>query len=139
MLEIVHNKHPALHTIAPCVVDQDISDLLESMKSIVEKENALGIAAPQLGVSLRIIYVVTNAYIGFIINPEIDTLKSKTVKSKAEGCLSYPGKRKTMKRNIKCSVTGLNENNEPIVFTATKMDAFVIQHEIDHLNGITIL
>ncbi len=79
----------------------------------------------------------TNGFSKAIINPVI-TKTSGKLKLGKEGCLSFPGKRVDMKRDNIVVVEGFDEDWNPIKKKVRALSAFCVQHEIDHLNGITI-
>lgn len=116
------------------------NNLFEDMKNVTFYNSGVGLAAPQLGVSKRIIYILDDLAVGqFLINPVITVHKGKAT-SYQEGCLSLPGQRFDIKRAREVVVHALNAEGEPVVIRAKrKITAIVLQHEIDHLNGILIL
>jgi peptide deformylase len=109
-----------------------ILDMLETMKNC---ESAVGLAAPQVGKSLQLTTIKLNGKTYILINPKI---KSKSWKKtvKEEGCLSFPGKFILVKRSKSVKVVAKNEKGEDVVLKGEDMLARVLQHEIDHLNGI---
>jgi len=140
MSELSLNNRTALHKKSEDVEkDEDISKILQAMHKVVRTSEipALGLAAPQIGSSKRIIIVKVGSLFKTIINPVITKRKLGMVKSK-EGCLSYPGLFKTIKRYKMVYVEGFDENWKPLRLKHRGMDSYVIQHEVDHLNGITI-
>ena len=118
-----------------------IQDMLDTMKA----ENGAGIAAPQIGVNLRIVifgidhnprYPEAEAVpTTILINPEITPL-TENKKAGWEGCLSVPGYRGRVERYTSIRYTGLNENGIRIDRVVSDFHAIVVQHEVDHLDGI---
>lgn len=109
--------------------------LLEKMK----EAEGIGIAAPQVGVSIRVCIVSDNGKNPiFLINPEI-TWFSKEKISLPERCLSVPNVFGMVTRPKAVHVKGLNENGEKIKLKAKGWFSRVIQHEIDHLDGILFI
>ena len=121
----------------------DITDehreLIEDMYESMHAHNGVGLAAPQVGVSLRI------AVLGIpdrgkkvlhvtLINPEYDNVEGGN--SDDEGCLSIPGVYDELKRAAKLDVRALDERGQPISFTCEGLFARAVQHEVDHLNGM---
>jgi peptide deformylase len=115
-----------------------IADLYETMHA----NNGVGLAAPQVGVSLRI------AVLGIpepgkrvlhvaLVNPEY--LNPAGVQSDDEGCLSIPGVYDELKRAAKLEVRALNEKGETIEFACEGLFARAVQHEVDHLNGVLFI
>ena len=124
---------------------QELDTLLEDMFDTMEAEDGAGLAAPQIGVGLRV------AIFGFdtnprypdshaipktvLINPKITPL-SEAKEDGWEGCLSVPGMRGVVSRFTHIRYTGFNASGEPIDITADGFHARVVQHECDHLDGI---
>ena len=116
---------------------QDVKFAEGMAKLVSDDENSAGIAAPQLGVSLRIIAVkmdFMNTII--IINPEI-TKRIDSFRSN-ESCLSLPGKRYQIKRSKIVKITGLGLDGKRMILKGRGLLAAIFQHEVDHLNGILI-
>ena len=135
---IVKNNYPTLSQIADAVeINSDVSDIVLNMRNELAKTTGIGLAANQIGVLKRIILMNCNGFMGIVINPVI-TKKSGKVKNSTEGCLSFPGKQVKVKRDNQITVTGFDENWKPITKKCKALTAFCVQHEIDHLNGVTI-
>lgn len=117
----------------------DLKDTLE-----VQKEpEGVGLAAPQIGKSLRIFVASYRNFQRVVVNPEVIKIvknPSKKVKKPKkeilEGCLSLPYYYGPLKRAASITVNYLNEKGEKITETFEGFDAQIILHEIDHLNGI---
>ena len=140
-LVLVSPTHPALHSIAQEVpYTKSCQYLLASMTATLCNKKGLGLAAPQIGVNWRVIVqVVDNAgnCLAFI-NPEITKRRGKRNTS-IEGCLSYPGVQKKIKRYEIVTVKAYTHDWKPISVKLRGLFAYIAQHEIDHLNGITIM
>ena len=110
-------------------------NLIKDMAETMYADSGVGLAAPQVGVSKRII-LVDGEEDGLIvlINPMI--IKSEGEAVAEEGCLSIPGIYSQVKRASKVTVKALNENGDPIEITKEALTARALQHEIDHLDGI---
>ncbi len=108
------------------------------MVKIMKANEGIGLAAPQAGQSLRIIVIEYSEGALALINPKI-TRKSFKKDIMEEGCLSLPDIRKDVKRSIKITIKALNLKGEPVKLKAEGLLARIIQHEIDHLNGILII
>tara|TARA_R110002020_G_scaffold475890_1_gene713746 strand:- start:18675 stop:19115 length:441 start_codon:yes stop_codon:yes gene_type:complete len=118
---------------------ENISDVLDLMLSDVIKSNGCGIAAPQVGIDKCIIWVCCSAFTGFVINPAIVNWSGKLKKSR-EGCLSLKGhKLVNVMRDRKITIEGIDSDGERLSIEAKNQSAFVFQHELDHLNGVTLL
>ena len=111
-----------------------IGDLIETMWD----EVGVGLAAPQVGISLRIL-VMDDGKGGAraLINPEITERKGSVVEE--EGCLSLPGIFADVERSKWVRVTALDDEGQPLSFEAQGLMAKVIQHEIDHLDGVLFI
>ena len=137
-MEIKKFKDAALHTKAIEVEHgEDISDLIDGMSSLMRKAKGIGIAANQVGVLKRVIILASPGVYLEIINPVI-TRHTDLKKNSKEGCLSFPGKSTTKKRFYKVTVEGFDRNWNPVSKNLKALGAYCAQHEIDHLNGVTI-
>jgi peptide deformylase len=116
-------------------IDKSIIELVDDMILTMQKYDGAGLAAPQVGVSLRIITIQMPEEEAFcIINPEI-TKRSGEVEL-MEGCLSIPGYQGEVKRSVSVTAKGLNRKGEKIKIKATGLLAQALEHETDHLDGI---
>jgi peptide deformylase len=136
---IRHFGDPVLVTPAADVVDFDkelrtlVSDLTDTM---LDAPGA-GLAAPQIGVSLRVfVWDVDNA-LGHLINPTLDL--SDEQQEGDEGCLSFPELVYPTPRAFRAVAKGFNMYGEPITVEGTELLARALQHETDHLNGILFI
>ena len=114
-------------------------DLIQDLLDTAEHHgiNCVGLAAPQIGVRKRAIVVLTNAGFKPMLNPVIFWKDLKSKYNAIEGCLSLDGERETKRfRRIKVKYT--NENGITIIKQFDGYQAQIIQHEVDHLNGILI-
>lgn len=111
-----------------------LNDLARTMK----KNVGVGLASPQVGIPLNAFVMLRNdGSVLKIVNPKI-TERGKIVTSRQEGCLSVPGKRVNMKRAKRIKVEFQNEIGEKTKLELRNFEAFVFQHELDHLRGILI-
>jgi len=139
-LQLVGKKSPALRTVCkPVPFDTSVNKLIEGMFELMRSKNGVGLAAPQVGITSRIIIIEYGSTSTEIINPRIIKSTGKIVTSIAEGCLSFPGKKIDIKRHKRVIVTGFDRNWKLIKFDFRNFAAFIAQHEIDHLNGVTIV
>ena len=150
--KVIQSKNPLLRKTAKAVVRVDrkvlgvIKDLKDTLKTQKDPEG-VGLAAPQIGKSLRIFVADYKNFQRVVINPEIleisgvksEKLKVKSKKEILEGCLSLPYYYGPLKRADKITVKYLNEKGEEITETFEGFDAQIILHEIDHLNGILFI
>ena len=117
------------------VIDHSLQRLIDDMVETMRQANGVGLAAPQVGVSLRVAVLQMPEEEPFaIINPEI--VKSSGEMEVGEGCLSVPGYQGELKRSASVTVKGLNREGGKIRIKAAGLLAQALQHEIDHLNGI---
>jgi len=122
-------------------IDDNIADIIDSMFKVMYKANGIGLAAPQIGLSSRIIVIDTKEDDSSpiaIINPVIKQ-KSDTLAAYEEGCLSLPGITSDVIRPERILVSGLDPNGKEIEIEAEGLLARVLQHEIDHLDGILFI
>lgn len=117
---------------------EKIQKLIDEMIETMEKKDGVGLAAPQINESIQIIVVKNNGEPFVFVNPKItDTSWSKS--ETEEGCLSVPGVYCQIKRPKKIRLVALDRFGVKLKLKATGLFAKVIQHEIDHLNGILII
>ena len=119
-------------------VTEEIKKLEEDMIETMENNKGIGLAAPQVGVLKRVIIAETEQGPREFINPEI-IRKSKEKDSMEEGCLSFPGLFLKIKRAKEIEVKALDKEGRDVRVKAQGLIARIIQHEIDHLDGILIL
>ena len=130
---------PVLTTPASLVVDFDkelrvlVQDLTETM---LDAPGA-GLAAPQIGVGLRVFVWDVDEELGHLINPELAL--SEEVQNGDEGCLSFPGLIYPTERALNVVARGFNMWGDPVVIEGTQLLARAIQHETDHLDGILFI
>ena len=116
----------------------EIQALLPKMIKTMHKERGVGLAAPQIGISLRLAVAEVEGHEYYLINPEITSLSQEKIVSE-EGCLSLPGEFFPILRSETVTVKYTNEKGLPKKLRARGFLATVIQHEVDHLDGILIL
>jgi len=130
---------PVLREIARPVekISKRIRNLLKDMAETMYAHNGAGLAAPQIGISERIIVVDVGDGLLSLVNPVrvASTGKQRDV----EGCLSIPGKSGYVTRAEKVTVEGLDPNGRVKRVKAQGLLARALQHEIDHLNGILFI
>lgn len=116
----------------------DIQALLPEMVETMRKEKGIGLAAPQIDRSIAVCVTEVDGQVGYFINPEITSLSQEKIVFE-EGCLSLPGQFFPIIRSETVTVKYLNEKGLPKKLRATGLLAIVLQHEIDHLNGVLII
>ncbi len=133
---------PALRTRARPIerFDDALRQEVARMAALMDDALGVGLAATQVGVVHRLLVyrVQQQAPVAALINPEVQCTGRET-ESMEEGCLSLPGVLVEVDRPIHVRVGAFDEFGEPIVIEASGLEARVIQHEIDHLDGVLIL
>jgi peptide deformylase len=131
---------PVLRTAADPVVDFDkelrklVKDLVETMQD----EEGAGLAAPQLGVGLRVFAFDVDDVVGHLINPVL-SFPDDEEQDGPEGCLSIPGVYVDTKRRQNVVAQGFNEFGDPIQLVGSGLMSRCVQHETDHLAGVLFL
>jgi peptide deformylase len=120
--------------------DDALHDQVARMGSIMDDALGVGLAAPQVGLSQRLLVyrVGHEAPLVAVVNPEIEW-SSEDEEPLEEGCLSLPGVHVDVDRPIHVRVRAQDERGDPRLIEASGLEARVLQHEIDHLNGTLIL
>jgi len=118
-------------------INGDIQKLIDNMAKLMYKNKGIGLAAPQVGILKRVIIADVGEGLVNLINPKILWRQGKD--TMAEGCLSIPGINLEIKRSKEVIVEGLNKEGEKVQLGAVGLLARVLQHEIDHLDGILIV
>lgn len=140
MLKVVKIPNPILNKKTALVksFDQGLADLVSEMIETCRHANGIGLAAPQIGKSIRVC-IINLEHLGLppfaLVNPKIVKRTWKKIVME-EGCLSIPGVFGTVKRPVKVTVEAQNLKGEKNNFVADGLLSRVIQHEIDHLDGI---
>jgi peptide deformylase len=140
--EIVLMGDPVLREEAEQVsaFDRELRGLVRDMYETMYHAEGVGLAAPQIGISKRVIVIdlrkddEPDARLA-LINPSVVWSSDETEKS-PEGCLSIPGLEEVVQRPLDVHVEGVGPDGLPIRVEATELFARVLQHEIDHLDGI---
>ncbi len=119
-------------------IDGKTKQECEAMVEAMIRANGIGLAAPQIGLSKRIIVLDLNGQFHILINPEI-VESSEESEEILEGCLSIPGVDAEVTRKLRTHVRGLNLDGKMIDIEGEGLMARAIQHEIDHLNGVLFI
>jgi peptide deformylase len=122
------------------VFDERLVDEVRRMGQIMHDAYGIGLAATQLGVMHRVLVyrVEPDAPLAALINPQLEWSGPETEVAD-EGCLSLPGVLVEVDRPVFVRVRALDERGEPVLVEASGLEARVIQHEMDHLDGVLIL
>jgi peptide deformylase len=138
MLKLVAHTDPILLTPARPVskVSKSIKQTVAEMFQVMYASDGIGLAAPQVGISLQIITIDIGNDPFVLINPKIVRKSAKTEQN-IEGCLSFPGQYFAVDRSTNITVKAKDINNREFSFESSGLTAICIQHEYDHLQGIT--
>ncbi|MEY4391152.1 MAG: hypothetical protein RLZZ400_895 [Actinomycetota bacterium] len=142
---IVITGEPVLHQRAAevTVFDDSLVQLVEDMFETMEAAPGVGLAAPQVGIGLRVfVYDYTQEDVhhrGVVINPELEISEVPAGEAdwdtEQEGCLSVPGERFPIRRAERATLTGVDLDQKLVRIEADGWFARIFQHEFDHLNG----
>ena len=130
---------PVLRTPAEPVVDFDkeLRTLVKDLQETMLDAPGVGLAAPQIGVGLRVFTYHVDDVLGHLINPALDLTDEELEDD--EGCLSFPGLAYPVKRAWGVVAKGFNMYGDPVTIEGTELLARCIQHETDHLDGILFI
>ncbi|WP_427383095.1 peptide deformylase [Janibacter sp. G56] len=130
---------PVLRTEAAAVTtfDKELRRLVEDLTDTMLEAPGAGLAAPQIGVGLRVFTYNVDGTVGHLINPDL-TL-SEEEQCGPEGCLSFPGLTYDTRRALSVVARGMNMWGEPVVLEGSDLLARCVQHETDHLDGILFI
>lgn len=142
-LKIITNPNPILRKKSVEIdlgkVDsREFKSLISAMTKTMVKTDGVGLAAPQIGKNIRLAVINSKDGVFCLINPKI-TKKSWALELDHEGCLSVPGIFGKVKRHKKITLYYYNQNGKKVKLTALGLMARVLQHEIDHLDGILFI
>ena len=143
--EIITLPHPVLRRKARKVTDfgEELQTLIDDMVETMRVAPGVGLAAPQVNVSQRVIVVEFGdeededvpAKLYAVVNPEITRI-SREVIAGTEGCLSIPEIVGDVERPVDATVKGFNRHGHPVKIKASGWLARIFQHEVDHLDGV---
>jgi peptide deformylase len=142
LAQVIKFGDPVLNSKASPVsdFDSDLAREVARMISIMRDGIGVGLAATQLGILRRVLVFAAggDAEPAALVNPEIEWLSEEVVVAE-EGCLSIPRITVDVERPLHARVSGRDEHGEQLVVEASGLEARVLQHEIDHLNGVLML
>ncbi|RZU54249.1 peptide deformylase [Krasilnikovia cinnamomea] len=126
---------PVLRVAAPpvTVFDRELDALVTDLEDTVREPGRAGVAAPQIGVSLRVFSFHVAGRVGHLVNPVLSELSG--VSEEEEGCLSLPGLGFATRRAATVTARGVDRHGEPVTIHGTGLLARALQHETDHLDG----
>ena len=130
---------PVLRTPAQPVTDFDkeLRQLVKDLEETMIDAPGAGLAAPQIGVGLRVFTYHVDGVLGHLVNPDLDL--SDEEQDGDEGCLSFPGLVYDTRRALSVVAKGFDMHGEPVVIEGSEMLARAIQHETDHLDGVLFI
>lgn len=130
---------PVLRTPAEPVkdFDKELRQLVKDLTDTMIDAPGAGLAAPQLGVGLRVFTYYVDDRLGHVVNPTLDL--SDEQETDDEGCLSLPGLSFPTARAVRAVAKGFNMHGEPITLEGTHLLARCVQHETDHLDGVIFI
>ncbi len=148
-MEILIYPHPKLREKAGKVhrFDAHLKKTVEEMIKLMREKNGVGLAAPQVGISKRIVVIelqpkeneqISPIPLTILINPKITKLSPEKEVAK-EGCLSLPEKEVPVERAVKCTILAQDLEGNRIKLKPQGLFARICQHEIDHLEGVLII
>ena len=127
---------PVLRTTASPVTDFDaeLQSLVRDLTDTMLEAPGVGLAAPQIGVGLRVFTYNVEGQVGHLVNPRLDL--STEEQTGLEGCLSIPDLTFECTRALQVVATGFDMHGEPVTLDGSGLLARAVQHETDHLDGV---
>jgi peptide deformylase len=131
---------PILRTAADPVTDFDkqVRSLVKDLTQTLDDAQGAGLAAPQIGVGLRVFAYAVATERGYLVNPVLD-FPDEEEQDGEEGCLSFPGVYHDVKRRLNTVARGFTDRGDPIQVVGTAVLARCLQHETDHLDGVLFI
>ena len=127
-------RKPALEVVD---FDKELRRLVADLTDTMLDAPGAGLAAPQIGVGLRVFTWHVDGEVGHLVNPVLDLSEEK--QDGPEGCLSIPGLSIDCRRALSVVAKGFDQHGEPVVIEGSELLARAIQHETDHLDGVLFL
>ena len=131
---------PVLSTAADPVTDFDrqLRTLVRDLTQTLDDAQGAGLAAPQIGVGLRVFCYAARGERGYLVNPVLD-FPDDLEQDGEEGCLSFPGVYYDVKRRLNTVARGCTDRGDPVQVVGTQVLARCLQHETDHLDGVLFI
>ena len=131
---------PVLRTPAQPVIDFDkeLRTLVQDLTETMMDAPGAGLAAPQIGVGLRVFAYAVGSERGYLVNPELD-FPDDEEQDGEEGCLSFPGIYYDVRRRLNTVARGFTDRGDPVQLVGTQVLARCLQHETDHLDGVLFI
>ena len=127
-------RKPAIEVVD---FDKELRTLVADLTDTMMEALGAGLAAPQLGVGLRVFTWYVDGEVGHLVNPVLDL--SEEVQDGPEGCLSIPELTYDCRRALSVVATGFDLHGEPVTIEGSELLARAIQHETDHLDGVLFI
>lgn len=137
-LPLTLTGQPVLHrpAVPVTVFDEALSALVDGMFETMYAAPGVGLAAPQVGVGLRVfVYDCPGSPPGHVVNPILEREPGE-LQEEVEGCLSLPGLEYDTPRALRARITGVDARGEPVEVHGEGLLARCLQHEVDHLDGL---
>ena len=131
---------PVLRTAADPVTDFDkqLRVLVKDLQETLDDAQGAGLAAPQIGVGLRVFAYHVDGQRGYLVNPGL-SFPDEEEQEGEEGCLSFPGVYFDVKRRLNTIARGYTDRGDPVQVVGSRMTARCLQHETDHLDGVLFI
>jgi peptide deformylase len=131
---------PILNTVAEPVTDFDkqLRNLVSDLTQTLDDAQGAGLAAPQIGVGLRVFAYAVGSERGHLVNPVLE-FPDDEEQDGEEGCLSFPGIYYDVKRRLNTVARGFTDRGDPVQVVGTELLARCVQHETDHLDGVLFI
>jgi peptide deformylase len=131
---------PILRTSADPVTDFDkqLRGLVKDLTQTLDDAQGAGLAAPQIGVGLRVFAYAVHDERGYLVNPVLE-FPDEEEQDGEEGCLSFPGIYHDVKRRLNTVARGVDDRGDPIQVVGTEVLSRCLQHETDHLDGVLFI
>jgi peptide deformylase len=131
---------PILRTGADPVTDFDkqLRNLVKDLTQTLDDAQGAGLAAPQIGVGLRVFAYAVGSERGYLVNPELD-FPDDEEQDGEEGCLSFPGIYYDVKRRLNTVARAFTDQGDPVQIVGSEVLSRCFQHETDHLDGILFI
>ncbi len=118
--------------------DKELHRVVKDLTDTMLDQEGAGLAAPQIGIGLRVFSYSVEGRLGHLVNPTIAEL-SEEEQEGDEGCLSFPGLYFPCKRAMRVVAHGYTMHGEPVTIDGTELLSRCVQHEVDHLDGVLFI
>jgi peptide deformylase len=118
--------------------DKQLRSLVKDLTQTLSDAQGAGLAAPQIGVGLRVFAYAVGSERGYLVNPVLE-FPDEEEQDGEEGCLSFPGIYYDVKRRLNTVAKGFTDQGDPVQVVGTEVLARCLQHETDHLDGVLFI